>query len=246
MDTPRSDVSMWSGMPSNIPAPEFKTTRRGFDQQQVQEYIGQLNTRLQTVENLVRQLRTESEQAQQQRDTAIRERDVIVQQRNAALRERDTALQSRAPSEADAYEQVSDRVTALLVALDRDVEKMRSEAEAEAEQIVSRARSEAYRVRREAEDAHTAALEASKEARAEGERSLADLTLQRDDMLDELRDTCSRFLEVIGSLAASIEGAGREHKPAEAAVAAEPAVPVREDREDRTVVVPDVMPDRPA
>ena len=243
MDTSRSDVSMWSGMPSDVPAPEFKTNRRGFDQQQVQEYIGQLNTRLQTVENLVRQLRTESEQAQQQRDTAIRERDVIVQQRNAALRERDAALQSRAPSEADTYEAVSDRVTALLVALDRDVATMRSEAEAEAEQIVARARTEAYRIRGEAEDAHTAAIEASKEARAEAERSLADLTLQRDDMLDELRSTCSRFLEVIGTLAASIQGATGTRRSEEAAKA---AMSTREDREERTVVVPDVMPDRPA
>lgn len=232
MDTPRSDLAMWSGAPNTVPAPDFKTTRRGFEQSQVLEYIGHLTDRLQTVENLVRQLRSESDQAQQQRDTAIRERDAVVEQRNAALRERDQALTARPQAGTEPYEQVSTRVTELLVALDRDVEKMKADAEAEAEDILAHARSEAYRVQRESDEARTAAVLARKEAREEAERSLAQLTSHRDDMLQELRKTCSTFLEVISSLAASIEGGQEEGRP------------------ERTIVVPDVapdaVPDRPA
>jgi cell division septum initiation protein DivIVA len=238
---------MWSAAPGALPAPEFKTVRRGFEQSQVNEYIGQMNDRLKTVENLVRQLRSETEQAQAQRDTAVREREVVVQQRNDALRERDAARQERASADAQTYEQVSGRVTGLLVALDRDVEKIRAEAEAEAEQIVARARSEAYRVQHEAEEARTTSAQASRQAREDAERSLAELTSQRESMLGELRRTCGTFLEVIRTLAASIDGGAIEAVQQEASdgTAAAPAT-AREEQPDRTVVLPDVMPDRPA
>jgi vacuolar-type H+-ATPase subunit H len=113
------------------------------------------------------------------------------------------------------------------VALDRDVEKIRAEAEAEAEEILAHARSEAYRVQRETDEARTAAVLARKQSREEAERSLSEMTSQRDDMLEQLRKTCGSFLEVVTSLAASIE-----KRP--------------EDRPDRTVVIPDAVPDRPA
>jgi cell division septum initiation protein DivIVA len=240
MNTSGSDPTMRPAVPSAVPPPGFKTSRHGFDQGQVLEYIGHLTARLQTVEDLQRRLRSEAEQAQQQRDAALRERDAVVQQRDAALQE-------RASVEAVTYEQVSDRVTKLLVALDREVEKIRTEADAEAERIVADARSEAHRMRLEAEEARSAATFEARQSREEAARSVADLTAQRDDMLGELRRTFGGMLDVIGKLAASIDDGEQETQPQDESKGTEVAsLPTADERADRTVVLPDVLPDRPA
>lgn len=247
MDTAGSDPATPPAAPTAFPPPGFKTARRGFDQAQVIEYIGQLTDRLQTLENMERHLRSEAGQAQQQRDAAVRERDALVQQRDDALQVRDAALRERASADAMTYEQVSGRVTELLVALDREVDKIRTEAEAEAERTVAEARSEADRVRRETEEARSAAAYEAKQARKEAERSVAALTAQREDMLGELRGTCSHFLEVIGGLAASIGGGEEATERVSASEGnGETATSRPDDRAARTVVLPDVLPDRPA
>ena len=74
MDTPRADATMWSALPDAIPAPTFRTAKRGFEQKQVLEHVDRLNDRLRTVEHQVRQLRFEAEQAKRERDAALRER----------------------------------------------------------------------------------------------------------------------------------------------------------------------------
>jgi cell division septum initiation protein DivIVA len=240
MDTPGSDAAMRSAAASAVPPPGFKLSRRGFDQGQVLEYIGHLTARLQTVEDLQRRLRSEA-------DMALKQRDAVVQQRDEALQQRDEALRGQASTEAVTYEQVSDRVTELLVNLDREVEKIRTEAETQAGQIVADARSEAHRMRLEAEEARNAAAHEAKQARDEAARSVADLTVQREDMLGELRRTCDDFLEVIGTLAASIGGGKDEaRREGDAESGAVTAMPTPEERADRTVVLPDVLPDRPA
>ena len=240
MDTPGSDAAMRSAAASAVPPPGFKLSRRGFDQGQVLEYIGHLTARLQTVEDLQRRLRSEA-------DMALKQRDAVVQQRDDALQQRDEALRGQASTEAVTYEQVSDRVTELLVNLDREVEKIRTEAETQAGQIVADARSEAHRMRLEAEEARNAAAHEAKQARDEAARSVADLTVQREDMLGELRRTCDDFLEVIGTLAASIGGGKDEaRREGDAESGAVTAMPTPEERADRTVVLPDVLPDRPA
>lgn len=226
MDTTGSVPAMHPAAPSPAPAPGFRTTRRGFDQQQVLEYIKRLTTSLQTVQNLEGHLRSEAEQAHRQRDAALSERDAIAQQRDAALLERDASLRDRTSVESATYEQVSGRVTELLMGLDREVEAVRTETRAEAERILSDARNEADRVRREGVEARTAAMESARRMREDSERSLADLTSQRNDMLEALRRTCSESLDVIGALAASIDQR-------------------IDDRTDE-VVIPELMPEPPA
>lgn len=226
MDTPGSVPVMRATMPTGIPSPGFKTARRGFDQQQVLEYVKRLADRVQTVENMERHLRSEAEQAQLQRDAAIRERDAVVDQRDALLHERDAALRDRMSAEAATYEQVSGRVTELLMSLDREVETVREETRAEADRILADARIEAERVRREGVEARTAAMEAARRIREDSERSLADLTSQRDDMFEALRRTCREFLDVVGALSASIAAGDHEGND--------------------EVVIPDLMPEPPA
>jgi cell division septum initiation protein DivIVA len=247
METSGSDPLAPSAISGSLPTPGFKTSRRGFDQEQVLDYLGMISTRLQTLEGQERRLRSEVEMALKQRDSALMERDALVQQRDEALRERDAAHEERISADEMTYEQVSGRVTELLVALDREVAKIRTEAETEADRIVSDARAEADRTRRETEESRNAAAYEAKLAREEAERSLADLTARRDDILSELQRTCDDFLDVIGRLADSIDvGPGEAQRAGESSGNAVVSMPEPEDRADRTVVLPDVLPDRPA
>jgi cell division septum initiation protein DivIVA len=234
MDTPHADATMWSALPDAIPAPTFKTAKRGFEQKQVLEHVDRLNDRLRTVEHQVRQLRFELEEAKRERDAALRERAALLQERDAGA-----AAVSQPAREVDAYEHVSDRVTDLLTTLDKDIQTMRGEAEAEAQQIVDHARSEAYRVRCESDEALATATLAAQRAREDAERRVAESESRRNDVLRELRRQCSVYLDVLGNLAASIKGmddAGQGDGSKSDATVPEGTGP--------TVVLPDVAPDQ--
>jgi cell division septum initiation protein DivIVA len=234
MDTPHADATMWSALPDAIPAPTFKTAKRGFEQKQVLEHVDRLNDRLRSVERQVRQLRFELEEAKRERDAALRERAALLQERDAGA-----AAVSQPAREVDAYEHVSDRVTDLLTTLDKDIQTMRGEAEAEAQQIVDHARSEAYRVRCESDEALATATLAAQRAREDAERRVAESESRRNDVLRELRRQCSVYLDVLGNLAASIEGmgdAGQGDGSKSDATVPEGTGP--------TVVLPDVAPDQ--
>jgi hypothetical protein len=136
---------------------------------------------------------------------------------------------------------VSDRVTDLLTTLDKDIQTIRGEAEAEAQQIVDHARSEAYRVRSESDEALATATLAAQRAREDAERRVAESESRRTDVLRELRRQCSVFLDVLGNLARSIEGthdAGRGDGSESNATSPEGTGP------GPTVVLPDVAPDQ--
>lgn len=228
MDTSRSDATMWSALPDAMPPPTFKTVKRGFDQDQVVDYIARLNERLRSLERQVRQVRQEAEQVKRERDAALRERAELLQQQTAS-----TASGEATAGGGARYEQLSGRVTEILAGLDREVEKIRGEAEAEAKQIAEHARSEAYRVSREAEDARAAATMAAQRAKKQAERSVEEMETRRGEVLQELRKTCSGFLDVVGNLAASIESKGSAEQGNGSAPKA-----------DTPVVIPDVTPDQ--
>lgn len=183
--------------------PTFATVRRGYDPAQVQSYLGPLAEQVRSLSEQVRSLGSELEQTRQERDAAIQE---------------------RSSASAASYEQASARVAELMQTLDRDVERIRGEAEAETEDILDRARSEAYQIRAEAEELHRAA----EQTRDDADRSVEDVKARRDDVLHDLRDTFTRVLSTIANLAASIDD---EHLS---------------DDPDAPVVLPDVMPERPA
>ena len=234
MDTPHTDATIWSAVPDAIPTPTFRTAKRGFEREQVLQHVDRLNDRLRTLEHQVRQLRFETEQAKRERDAALRERATLLHEREGSA-----AAMSQPAREVDTYEHVSDRVSGWLTTLDKDIQTIRGEAEAEARQIVDHARSEAYRVRSESDEALATATLAAQRVREEAERCVADSESRRNDVLRELRRQCSVYLDVLGNLAASIEatddasqGDGSE---------SDATVP---EGTGPTVVLPDVEPDR--
>ena len=104
MDTPGSVPVMRASMPTGISSPGFKTARRGFDQQQVLEYVKRLADRVQTVENLERHLRSRLSRSSCSATPPSRSA-TRSEQRDALLRERDAALRERTSAEAATYEQ---------------------------------------------------------------------------------------------------------------------------------------------
>lgn len=183
MGTPQTDVDMWSSSPGAIPGPVFKTTRRGYDQTEVTDYIRGLTERLETVEKQARKLQSDVARALQDRD--------------AAFGERDEALRGRA---GDAYERTSARVAELLMGVDREVERIQAEARVEVERMLADAEKDASRIRADAEEQRRAADQAGRRTREEAERSVADLTSQRERILEELRLASARMLDVIAGM----------------------------------------------
>jgi cell division septum initiation protein DivIVA len=207
-------VTRESGPPSSAAAgslnmPTFATVRRGYDPDQVLEYVTRLTDHVDTLETEVRRLQTE-----------LSQRDV-------------------APGgQADQYEGVGARVADLMRTFDQDVEKLRTDAEAEAARIVAEAKSEADRIHQgaersrgevaakaervqakarteadkirldaqsKAEDLRLQATEALREAKEESGRVLSGLGSRREALMEELRVIRDRMVDTTKGIEATIE-----------------------------------------
>jgi colicin import membrane protein len=250
MDTNETDADEWSKIPHAAPPedsetalPAFTTTRRGYDQAQVNAYLELVTGRLQDVEAEVSKLRSEADQAGRQRDAVPGEQAAAHEDRDAALRERPAA-------DEDTYEQVSGRVRELMVALNRDVQKLRGEAQgeaqAEAEHILDHARGKATRMLSEAEEIRVAAELAAAQVRDEARRSLAELTAQCDSMVADLRLSFARSLDTIGSLASSIGDEGETLREDGSEARADSSTSSQDEQSTPLVLLPETEPDRSA
>jgi hypothetical protein len=186
----------------------FSTVRRGYDPAQVQSTLRRMTEQMQSLSDQVQSLGTEIEQARQERDAAIQERD---------------------SAGAASYQQTFTRVSELMMVLDREVERIRGVAEAEGEDILAHARSDAYQIRAEAEEMHEAAML----ARNDAERSIEEVTARRDEVLADLRSTFTKFLGTVASMAASIDS-GELSQDADGG------------SDESPIVLHEVMPERPA
>jgi cell division septum initiation protein DivIVA len=173
---------------NSISEPGFAKVRHGYDPSQVSEHLKTVAGRTRILEDRVSELESELEQVRGQE-------------------------QPSRPAEAsveDPYEVMSGRMAEVVRTLDQDVERMRQEAEAEAQQLVDEAKAEAARESREVEKLRKKAMaeademlaEATAEAdrirvdaqataedlRAEAERALEDAKEQADAALAELTD----------------------------------------------------------
>ena len=129
-----------------IREPKFNTVKRGYEPAQVLEYLSKIADRMQALESQVKELGSQLERANQERDEAV-------------------AVVSSAP---DSYEQVTSRVADLMVGLDRDVARLRSEAEADAAKIREEAQTEAQRIQAEAGEMNALAQATTRRRRGGG------------------------------------------------------------------------------
>lgn len=173
-----------STTPERIRETKFKTVKRGYDPDQVLEYLTKIADRVQALESQVSDLGSRLEKANQERDEAL-------------------AATAAAP---DSYEQVTSRVADLMVGLDRDVARLRTEAETDAERIREEARAEAQRNQSEAEQMNSLAHQTLADAEKEAGLAISRMVARQESVREELRAASNRVLQVIADLEASMEG----------------------------------------
>jgi DivIVA domain-containing protein len=166
--------------PEQIRRREFVTTRRGYDVEQVRDYLDQLAQQVEQMETLLRGARLQAG---------------AVERAQAAPRK-------------DPYQQLSERFADVLRTTDREADRVRREAKEEADRVLREARADADRIRLDAssraEQAREEAERALREARSQADRTIAGLANRRDALVEQLAAMQERLLGVAHELEAAI------------------------------------------
>lgn len=167
---------------------EFASVRRGYDPDQVRDYLVQV---AEQVENLEQEL---NESKLQPADGPKGDR----QPRPAGPTSSD-----------DPYERLSKRLTTLLATADTEAEGILAEAKADAARMLNEARSEADRIRVDAqaraEEARQQGNELLERAKQEADRVLLGLSERRETLVQHLQDMQTRLVGVAKELEVAIE-----------------------------------------
>ncbi len=158
---------------------EFATVRRGYDPDQVRDYLLSVARQVETLEKEVREIR------------------------KAGSAPAVESMVAPAP-EGDPYEQVAKRFAEVLGTADRESSRIVNDARLESSQVLERARTEADRIRvdaqAKAEGARLEGNEVLSQAKAEADRILSGLGDRRRALLAQLKDMRARLLTVAAEL----------------------------------------------
>jgi DivIVA domain-containing protein len=176
---------------------EFATIRRGYDPDQVRDFLVAVGD---SVEHLEVDLRDA---------------------RSAAVGATRPRLVPQPAVASDPYEDLGKRFAGLLGTADKEAKRLVSDAKAESARILAEARAEADRIRvnaqARAEEARAESMAALEKSKREAERTLQGLGTRRDTLLDQLSTMQTRLVSAADDLAAVIT------KPERAAASAAPA-----------------------
>jgi DivIVA domain-containing protein len=160
---------------------EFVTIRRGYDPQQVREFLERVAVQVQQMEAMIREARLEAE----------------------------AAHRASAEPRVDPYEQLSARFTDVIRSADEAAERVRREGREDGERMISEARADADRIRTDAqakaEEARASADRALREARDQADRTIAGLSTRREALVGQLAQMQVRLLGVAEQLESAIE-----------------------------------------
>lgn len=192
---------------------EFATIRRGYDPDQVRDFLVAVGD---SVEHLEEDLRDA-------RNVATTE----------ASRPRVTNAPAPVSPASDPYEALGKRFAGLLGSADKEAQRLVADAKAESTRILTEARAEADRIRvnaqARAEEARDESLALLEKSRVEAERTLTGLSTKREALVDQLQTMRTRLLSAAGDLAVVIEKPeGAAPAPAPKAKPAAPAPPEHE------------------
>jgi len=172
--------------PEQIRRREFVTTRRGYDVEQVRDYLEQLSRQVEQMEGMLRTAKLQAGAAER----------------------------AQTGPRLDPYQQLSERFAEVLRTTDREADRIRREAKDEADRILREARTDADRIRLDAqsraEQAREEAERALREARSQADRTISGLATRRDALVDQLAAMQERLLGVAHELEAAIERPGDE------------------------------------
>ena len=177
---------------------KFATVKRGYDPDQVHEYLNQVAIQVETLET---DLRDERMGASSRAGEAV----AAAPPKAAA-----PAPPAAAASTEAAYEQLSKRFATVLKAADAESQALIDKARAESTKLLEDARIEADKIRVDAqanaEEARTKSAAELERAREEADRVLGGLEARREAMLTQMHDMQSRLLNVAAELEVPDEG----------------------------------------
>jgi cell division initiation protein len=167
---------------------EFASVRRGYDPDQVRDYLTQVAEQVEALE-------------QEVRDSKL--------QPPAGPKGEGHVRPSDPPPSDDPYERLSQRLTTLLATADQEAEGILVEARADAARMLDEARSEADRIRVDAqaraEEARQQGNELLERAKQEADRVLLGLSERRETLVQHLQDMQTRLVGVAKELEVAIE-----------------------------------------
>ena len=178
---------------------EFATIRRGYDPDQVREYLKAVGGQIERLEEQLRAARAEAA-------SAAHELAAVSQGQTAARQ--------------DAYEELAGRMAEVLRTAERQAEDARRNAQEETGRMLAEARAEADRIRTDsqsrAEEVRQEADVATRRSGEEADRLLAQLASRRGALVAELEGMREQLLKMangLESLGASSETPPRESAP---------------------------------
>jgi DivIVA domain-containing protein len=187
---------------------EFATVRRGYDPDQVREYLTQVASQVETLEKDARERHVEPPLA----PAAPSPGEALAAQMAAP------AKAPAAPAD-DVYERVAQRFAAAIEAADTEASRVLEEAKTDAARILDEARAEADTIRLDAqaraEEARHQGSETLANARKEADRILGTLSARRETLVTQMQDMQSRLLSVANDLEVAMDAreAALEERP---------------------------------
>jgi cell division initiation protein len=176
---------------------KFATVRRGYDPDQVDDYLKQV---AEQVEALETDLRDERLTAARQPPSGA---EAPVEQ-PAAMTMTAPPTAGAPETEEAAYERISKRFASVLKSADEEAQKLIDQARAESTKLLEDARAEADRIRVDAqanaEQARTSSATELAKAREEADRVLGGLEQRRESLLGQMHEMQSRLLAVAQNL----------------------------------------------
>jgi DivIVA domain-containing protein len=159
---------------------EFASVRRGYDPDQVRDFLFQIAEQVKVLEGEVAEAKLQLEAAPAEAPAAPAE-----------------------PQE-DPYERVAQRFKDLLASADQEAERIVAEASAKAEQMIESARAEADRIKVDAqahaEEARQQGSEILAKAQEESDRVLSGLAARRRDLARQIEEMHGRLLAAARNL----------------------------------------------
>jgi DivIVA domain-containing protein len=179
---------------------EFASVRRGYDPDQVRDYLGAVATQVETLERDLREARLTAETAAPA-----------------------PAVPAAPTAKADPYEELGKRIAGLVATADQEAIRLVDEARTESSRILQEARTEADRIRTDAqsnaEETRQKAADVLADAQAKADAILAGLTERRENLVTQLQSMQTRLLNVAKELEVTVEDGGES---AAASVSATP------------------------
>jgi cell division initiation protein len=159
----------------------FARVRRGFDPDQVRDYLLQIADQIENLEGEVREARLLSE----------------------------TAQAPAAPVDRDPAGEMGERIADIVRTAERHAQERRTEVDEESRTILSEARAEADRIRLDAqsraEEVRQESTDMLARARTEAERALGSLASRREELIEQFRGMRERVLSIADDLGTVVE-----------------------------------------